>query len=107
MLDDGNDHDESSLDGGDNSDSSITLKDGDDCDSGRSHNSVVLDVDTLLGGKNVCTSTSLDDGIICHKTDRTTMMSSSLRPATISMVLDLGQTLTSVHYLLWRPRTSP
>ena len=26
------------------------------------------DVDTLVGGKNVGTSTSVDDGIICHKT---------------------------------------
>jgi hypothetical protein len=65
ILDDGNDHDESLLYGGDSSGSSITLKDGDDCDSGRSHNSAV---DTLLGGKNVGTGTSLDDGIICHKT---------------------------------------
>ena len=68
MPDDGNDNDENMLDGGDNSGSSITLNGGDDCDSGRSHNSAVRDVDTLVGGKNVGTSTSVDDGIICHKT---------------------------------------
>jgi hypothetical protein len=93
MLDDGNDHDESSLDGGDNSGSSITLKGGDNCDSGRSHNSAVLDVDTLLGGKMF--ALALPWTTVLFVTRRATMMLSSLRPATTSMVLDLGQTLTS------------
>ena len=39
MLNDGNDYDDSLLDGGNDAGNSITLKDGDNYDSGRSHNS--------------------------------------------------------------------
>jgi hypothetical protein len=46
------DYDETFLDGGNASDNSITLKGGDNPDSGHSHNSTLFDVGTLLGRIN-------------------------------------------------------
>ncbi len=103
MLDDDNDYDESFLDGGNDSGNSMTIKGGDNSDSGRSHNSTLLDVGTLFGRKNTSTSTFLEDDIIFCKAS----YNNAILPKTDNNVDGTNSCLTStsVHYLLWKQRT--